>query len=232
MKTEIPLLIMMVWLALGQCSAHRAVEGQADPPGAEVTETDVEAFSWAPSGLPSEESTISSQSYTSFSAAFADILKGTLRGKQISMPDHLEHGSQRMGMKEICSHTDYPDMCLSTLSPFLDHHFDLQNVLEASIKACSYQTNYTLSRVMAHMETSPEMAAMLADCKEQYKDALENLQRASDAIPSRDLGTITVMLSAVLAEVSACQSGFEELRSTSPMANWEGMVTITASRIN
>ena len=50
-----------------------------------------------------------------------------------------------------------------------------------------------------------------------------------EAIPSRDLGTVTVMLSAVMADVSACESGFEDMKKNSRVDNLEGMVSITAS---
>nr|KYP36705.1 hypothetical protein KK1_042171 [Cajanus cajan] len=193
--------------------------------------------SWSDEGSGSEPSTGggggggAGGSYTSFSSAFKDILKGTVRGHSLTMPEHGDPKSkhQQHAVRQICSHTDYPDVCLSTVVPFLGHHLDVMNILEAAIKACSFQTNFTLSKVIKHMSRSSEMATALASCKEQYHDALENLQRAMDAIPLRDLGTVTVMLSAVMADVSACESGFEDLKSHSPMGNSEGLVTITAS---
>ena len=72
-------------------------------------------------------------------------------------------------------------------------------------------------------------ASLFADCREQYSNALENLQRASDAIPSRDLGTVTIMLSAVVADVSTCESGFEDLKSSSFKVDSDGLVGIMAS---
>ncbi|KAK7412883.1 hypothetical protein VNO78_04603 [Psophocarpus tetragonolobus] len=152
------------------------------------------------------------------------------------MPQHHHHfepkpdtqNNHHHNIKNICSHTDYPDVCLRTVKPFLAHHFDLMNVLEAAIKACLFQANYTVSVVVKHMKTSPELHTALSDCKEQYTNCLDNLHRALAAIPSHDLGTVTVMLSAVLADVSACESGFEEHKIKVSM-HVEGMVSITAS---
>ena len=177
----------------------------------------------------SESSSLGDHPYMSFSSAFADILKGTLRGHTITMPDHDPKASHHRSVKDICSHTDYPEVCVSTITPFVGNDLDLMNVLEAAIKACSFQANFTISVVAKHMKASPEMAAALEDCKEQYTSALENLHRAMEAIPSRDLGTVTVMLSAVLADVSACESGFEEQKTALSMPHSEGMVSITAS---
>lgn len=88
-----------------------------------------------------------------------------------------------------------------------------------------------MDKVSKHSGVSKDNmgASMLADCREQYNSALENLKRASDAIPSRDLGTVTIMLSAVMADVSTCESGFEDLKSSSFKADSDGLVGIMAS---
>lgn len=252
MKTQISIIILLC-LALGPCNAHNVNDKketatatpesyppmpESEPPfpypSSEFGSNDYTS-SWSDEGSGSEPSTGggggAGGSYTSFSSAFKDILKGTVRGHSLKKPEHGDPKSkhQQHAVRQICSHTDYPDVCLSTVVPFLGHHLDVMNILKAAIKACSFQTNFTLSKVIKHMSRSSEMAAALASCKEQYHDALENLERAMDAIPLHDLGTVTVMLSAVMADVSACESGFEDLKSHSPMGNSEGLVTITAS---
>ncbi|XP_027933672.1 uncharacterized protein LOC114189165 [Vigna unguiculata] len=162
-----------------------------------------------------------------FSSFFAEIRMGSLRGsKTITMLNHFNR-HDRDSVKEICSRTDYPDDCLSTVVPFLGNKFDLMSVLDAAIKACSFQTNYTISIVEKHMKSSSEMATALANCKEQYTNALQSLQQALTALTSHDLGTVTVMLSSVMADVSACESGFEDLKLARTRA--EGMVSVTVS---
>ncbi|TKY72502.1 pectinesterase protein [Spatholobus suberectus] len=239
MKTQIPSLThlsitLLLCLALSPCTATfndaPTFETEADPP-----------LAFPPSNenpTSSEEGSGPRHFYTSFSAAFADILRGALRGDALTLPPSRVDPKavpHHDAVKQVCSHTDYPDACLATVAPFLGggggrhHHFDVMHVLEAAIRACSFQTNFTLAVVAKHTAGSPEMAAALADCREQYGDALGNLKRALEAIPSRDLGTVTVMLSAVMADVSACESGFQDLKAASPMGQSEGMVTITAS---
>ncbi|XP_027338282.1 uncharacterized protein LOC113852243 [Abrus precatorius] len=247
-KIQIPFIthslfsIILVCFALGKCTAHDTknalLPNEAFPPQFSDSEL---PFPFPPSETPNSNPTSEegfAHSPSSFSSAFSDILKGTvLRGNSLVMPEQVNSEESQtktkmikyQAVKQICSHTDYPDVCLSTITPFLNDHFDVMNVLEASIKACGHQIRFTISKVKKYFGSSPELDSLLTDCRNQYSDAMENLQRAMDAIPSRDLGTVTVMLSAVMADVSTCESGFEDLKSTSPVANSEGLVTITAS---
>ncbi|WVY92850.1 hypothetical protein V8G54_031938 [Vigna mungo] len=159
-----------------------------------------------------------------FTSFLSEIRVGSLRGsKTITMLNRHDRDS----VKEICSRTDYPDDCLSTVVPFLGNNFDLMSVLEAAIKACSFQTNFTISIVEKHMKSSSEMATALTNCKEQYTNAFQSLQQALNALSSHDLATVTVMLSSVMADVSTCESGFEDLKLAKGRA--EGMVSITVS---
>ncbi|WVY92856.1 hypothetical protein V8G54_031944 [Vigna mungo] len=162
-----------------------------------------------------------------FSAFFAEIRMGSLRGsKTITLLNHFHH-HDRDSVKEICSRTNYPDDCLSTVVPFLGHKFDLTSILEAAIKACSAHTKFTIKIVKKHMKSSSEMAIALTKCKEQYTNAFHSLHKALKALASHDLATVTVTLSSVMADVSSCESGFEDLKLATGHA--EGLVSITVS---
>ncbi|KAH1254279.1 hypothetical protein GmHk_04G010751 [Glycine max] len=76
------------------------------------------------------------------------------------------------------------------------------NVLEVAIKACSYQTNFTIFIIAKHMKASLKISV--------YNDTLENLLRAMEVIPSHNLIIVIVMLSVVMTDVSVCENGFEE----------------------
>jgi len=170
----------------------------------------------------------------SFKNAFSDLLKGEINIDPITMPQHpFEARQSTLGIDQICMHTDYPDICLATIQPLisLNLNFELIDVLGAAIKVCTLQVKLTISKVAAHAAKNPEVASAVSDCKEQYNSALDNLQKAADAIASRDLGTITVMLSAVMADVSTCESSFEDLKASpsSTMSSNDGLVSITVS---
>ncbi|KAL1359039.1 hypothetical protein HN51_004278 [Arachis hypogaea] len=201
-----------------------------DTPGAEAThhyQLGVDAPAQSPSshgggGLDS----------SSFYSSFSDLLKGTLRGHTLTMPDDITHLSTKHHneLRQICGHTDYPDVCFSTIAPHLHgEHFDLTHVLQASITACSIELKLTIEKSKRHSSTSsPENlgAVMYVDCRVQYTNALENLQKASDAAAGRDLGTVTIMLSSVMADVATCESGFQDLESSTFVS---GSVGIMAS---
>ncbi|GAU27750.1 hypothetical protein TSUD_215610 [Trifolium subterraneum] len=172
---------------------------------------------------------------SSFKDAISDILKGSLFGNSMQMPTQPHHISESrqstLGLDQICMHTDYPDVCMTTIKPLVSQNFEIIDVLAAAIKVCSIEVKLTTTKVARHAANNPQVANAVSECQEQYKIASENLQRAMKAIQSRDLGTITVMLSAVMADVSTCESAFEDIRKSpsSDMSKTDGLVTITVS---
>ncbi|KAL5097856.1 hypothetical protein RYX36_002183 [Vicia faba] len=168
---------------------------------------------------------------SSFKAAFSDILQGSIRRPAMSESEHSEAKQSSLGIEQICMHTEYPDICLATINPLLTQNFDMINVLEAAIKACSIQIKLTIAKVAKHAARNPEVANAVFECKDQYKNAMDNLQKAMDALPARDLGTVTVMLSTVMADVSTCESAFEDLKESPhhEQSKADGLVSITVS---
>ncbi|CAK8531564.1 unnamed protein product [Lathyrus sativus] len=168
---------------------------------------------------------------SSFKAAFSDILKGSIRNPPVSASELAESKQSSLGIEQICMHTEYPDICLATISPHLTQNFDMINVLEAAIKACSIQIKLTITKVAKHAARNPEVANAVLECKDQYQNAMDNLQKAMDALPARDLGTVTVMLSTVMADVSTCESAFEDLKQSpnNEQSKTDGLVSITVS---
>lgn len=90
------------------------------------------------------------------------------------------------------------------------------------IKACAQHAKLAITaaiRKVSEHNVSPIMASCLRDCEENYRDALDNLQSAMDAISTRDIGTINSMLSAAISDFSTCEDGFAEISfGRSPMA--------------
>ncbi|PNX72229.1 pectinesterase/pectinesterase inhibitor 3 [Trifolium pratense] len=172
---------------------------------------------------------------SSFKDAISDILRGSLFGNSMPMPTQPHHISESrqstLGLDQICMHTDYPDVCMTTIKPLVSQNFDIMDVLAAAIKVCSIEVKLTTTKVKRHAAKNPAVASAVSECQEQYKIAAENLHRAMKAVESRDLGTITVMLSAVMADVSTCESAFEDIRKSpsSDMTKTDGLVTITVS---
>lgn len=127
-------------------------------------------------------------------------------------------------IKKICDSTDYPAICLTFIAPFFNGKCDPISVLEMALKASSQQIKMAIaaSTKLAHKMPSAG-ASHLKHCKDNYHDALDNLQNAIDAIPTRDIGTINSMLSAAVTDFSECDDAFAG--HISHIADYDGHLT-------
>ncbi|KAB1213847.1 Pectinesterase inhibitor [Morella rubra] len=130
-------------------------------------------------------------------------------------------------IKKICSKTDSPALCISSVSPFLTGKSDPVSVLQMAIKACTAHANSALAAASSLVKTYKSLAPAIGDCKDSYRDVMDNLQNAKDAIPTHDIGTINSMLSAALSDFGTCDDGFTG--GTSPLANYDAKGTKLAS---
>ncbi|KAL5541960.1 hypothetical protein UlMin_009670 [Ulmus minor] len=115
-------------------------------------------------------------------------------------------------LKKLCANTDYPSLCLSSLSQFLKGKLNPYSALESSIKASTVQAKTAMAaatKLAKNPKTSKYAIAALKDCQDNYSDALDNLQAAMDALPSKDIGTANTMLSAVITDSETCEDSFE-----------------------
>ncbi|KAK3008178.1 hypothetical protein RJ639_013990 [Escallonia herrerae] len=124
-------------------------------------------------------------------------------------------------IRQICDKTDHPALCLSTIAPYLKGKADMMSVLDVAIKASAEVTKLALfmaKKVASLPGTPPDVASILKDCKGSYDDALYNFQNAMDALPARDTGTMSTMLSAVITDVGDCDDEFSG--QNNPLANY------------
>lgn len=95
-----------------------------------------------------------------------------------------------------------------------------------AIRASSSQIRLTIAAAdklgHAHANNLPTVVSRLGHCKDSYRDALDNLQNAMDAIPDHDFGTINSMLSAAVTDFSDCDDAFEGMAQYS---NHDGHLT-------
>ncbi|XP_047307905.1 uncharacterized protein LOC124911429 [Impatiens glandulifera] len=113
-------------------------------------------------------------------------------------------------LNKICHQTDYPDICLSAIAPYMDDlgkRPDAASVLEFSVKAVSEQTQSaitTAEKVASGSGVSAEETSAINDCKDSYTDALENLKGVTDAISSSDVATMNGKLNSVITDFTDC----------------------------
>ncbi|ESR32634.1 hypothetical protein CICLE_v10007183mg [Citrus x clementina] len=141
-------------------------------------------------------------------------------------PYHVPSVARNPEIKKICDSTDYPSLCLTFFAPFCKHKSDPLSMLEMAIRATSSQIRLTIAAadklVHAHAINLPAAVSRLGHCKDSYRDALDNLQNAMDAIPDRDFGTINSMLRAAVTDFSDCDDAFVGMAQYS---NYDGHLT-------
>ncbi|XVE65519.1 hypothetical protein DITRI_Ditri08aG0006200 [Diplodiscus trichospermus] len=114
-------------------------------------------------------------------------------------------------IKSLCDKTDQPALCLSSIAPYFNGKTDVPSLIEMLIEAATDQTKQaiaTAAKMAKDPKSSPKMVSRFDDCKEIYDDALDNLQEATDAIPLKDVGTISTMVSAAISDYGTCDDGF------------------------
>ncbi|KAF7145896.1 hypothetical protein RHSIM_Rhsim04G0235100 [Rhododendron simsii] len=123
--------------------------------------------------------------------------------------------STNHALESICKSTDYPDLCISTISPFLDGPTDPETVVGIAIKGATEHTKIAVS-LAAKLALAPSpLASVYGDCKDSYDDALENFESAMNALAVGDVGTMNSMLSAAITDFSDCDDGL--LGKSSPL---------------
>ncbi|KAF7151272.1 hypothetical protein RHSIM_Rhsim02G0004500 [Rhododendron simsii] len=108
-------------------------------------------------------------------------------------------------LKKICAATDFPEVCISSIAPLLNGKTDPISVVELAIKAATEHTQVavaTATKIATSPGIAPDIASTISDCKDSYDDALDNFQKALDALSSRDVGTMNSMLSAAITDFS------------------------------
>ncbi|XP_019418357.1 PREDICTED: uncharacterized protein LOC109329136 [Lupinus angustifolius] len=134
------------------------------------------------------------------------------------------------GLEQICGKTHHPDVCLATISPLLKNKVDVVHALQAAIAVATQNVKMIISNIEKHPSVSSEAAASLTDCKGHYKKALTNLQKAKQSVQTRDFGSVTSLLSGVVADVSSAESKIQDLK-TSPFNadKFHSLVSATAT---
>nr|GME08077.1 pectinesterase inhibitor 3-like [Ipomoea batatas]GME08078.1 pectinesterase inhibitor 3-like [Ipomoea batatas] len=106
-------------------------------------------------------------------------------------------GNANRELRKICSKTEKPSLCVSTIAPRLrGGGANPRAVLDICIKA-----SYDLAKSGA----AKVKKLGVKECKGKFNDALSNFDLATKAFQKKDVGTMNSMLSAVVTDMSDCQ---------------------------
>lgn len=123
-------------------------------------------------------------------------------------------GPAVLKLKAICTQlTDFPDLCVSTLTPYLAGQASVDDrmaLLQASITAAINETNGLIGLLTQYegQATNPTMKTSLVGCKNDFSNVLDDIKMSTDAIPARDYGTLTNYLGTAITHTSDCDDEF------------------------
>ncbi|XP_050204976.1 putative pectinesterase/pectinesterase inhibitor 45 [Mercurialis annua] len=110
--------------------------------------------------------------------------------------------------RDLCRSASYKPLCRATLRGISDP----RKAIEASIKRAIFKTKsaIVMSRKMRRNENYDI-------CRENYDDAISDLQDSIRNLRKGDKATLTTNLSAVISYYSTCDDAFEEMDEKSPL---------------
>ncbi|KAL5983531.1 hypothetical protein ACLOJK_017618 [Asimina triloba] len=133
-------------------------------------------------------------------------------------------------IKDICSKTDYADVCITSLTgtPLEGDTLDASAALQMLIKSAVRHGNAALveAQRLAGDSSLPDFTLQnMKVCQGTYSDALDDFQKAADAAVARDMGTLNTMLSAAMTDYDTCSDGFMEMPGASPLIDYDNKLS-------
>ncbi|XP_015087492.1 pectinesterase inhibitor 3-like [Solanum pennellii] len=130
-------------------------------------------------------------------------------------------------IKKICDNTDYPDVCTTTVAPFMRGGIiNVQNVLQVAMKQSDAFAKLGFAAFKRASEspiTPPRTKKLLKTCLDSWDTVLYNYEEALEALRTHDSGRMNSMLSAAITDISDCQDAFEGI--ITPMSGYSDKMT-------
>ncbi|KAL6990159.1 hypothetical protein U1Q18_015906 [Sarracenia purpurea var. burkii] len=116
-------------------------------------------------------------------------------------------------ISDICSQTQNPSLCLQALNsdPRSATTADLKGLARISIDITQTNAKQTSDLIasLSKGATSPILKGRYDTCAENYDDAVADLDDASKALDSGDIGTLRIKASAASDGPETCEDSFE-----------------------
>lgn len=126
-------------------------------------------------------------------------------------------------VKTLCTKTDYPDLCESSIAKLpeappaqLDGLGMLKLAMNA-VRAKIVEAKNAAVDKMTDPGTDKLSKAAINDCLELYDDMNTNFDTAEDALKRGDKGTAGTMLDSALTDVDTCENGFLDRDGLKPL---------------
>ncbi|KAK9136685.1 hypothetical protein Sjap_007279 [Stephania japonica] len=123
-------------------------------------------------------------------------------------------------IRKICSKTDYPEVCLTGIGPFLDGKDDPNSVIQMLVKSTrtlALTTQAKVKKISEDPSTDSFTARMLDACWGSYNDSVSSLDDAMKALQSNDVAGMNSYLSSAFSNFGICDDAFTEGGHGSPV---------------
>lgn len=126
----------------------------------------------------------------------------------------------------ICGHTDYADLCISSIRSLLPSSGSVDPVALLKLEMQALRTHLESARsaasdFLAGTEKRDPMHSILESCISLYDDVPDTLDNSLKALEARDKGTLNIMLGALLTDFDTCEQGFEDFDLESTLAVYD-----------
>ncbi|KAJ7977673.1 Pectinesterase inhibitor [Quillaja saponaria] len=122
-------------------------------------------------------------------------------------------------LMKICSVTGQPELCASSVLPYLKGDVNPDNVLKAELEAVKEES----TRAMAYIEKTVCLSSLpalekntIGSCGELFSSVLDDVKSAQESIDAHQPDDVSNWLSGVQAFIITCNDGFEELKVVQP----------------
>lgn len=137
-------------------------------------------------------------------------------------------------LKKVCSSTDHPEECVSSVSLLKEGDSDPVAVLKTEMDALRQGFKKAIAQATKlnnDPSVSEEVKGCLDTCLEIYDSGLYDLDDAAEAIASHDVDKLKTVLSATVSDIDTCEEAFEEegLEGDSPMKEYDAELSKLAS---
>ncbi|KAG8657162.1 hypothetical protein MANES_03G045700v8 [Manihot esculenta] len=122
-----------------------------------------------------------------------------------------------------CSHTLYYQVCASTLrSDPRSKTADLQGLARIALnisKSYGVATVAHIGDLKSEATGNESLSSCLDECREEYSEAVENLEDVVEALNARSLENVKTLVSSAMTYSDTCEESFEEIQLASPLVD-------------
>lgn len=160
--------------------------------------------------------------YISFSLVFLAtttfLLAGNTHGHGLLLHGHA-HGL-RIGKRDLCRKADYKPLCRSIVRG--------QSDPRAAVGSAIYQLIFQ-SRQAMRLADRLGKSPYAKSCKENFDDAIYNLNTCLQNLRKRDKASLNINLSAALNDYVTCDDTFSESGRSNPLRKTDALLRHMAS---